>query len=419
MEKQSDFFKFNAFNSSLFYLCPVLISIATIGVYQYLNEKFDICTMLIGIFLFSKLQEPLGGLPFTINSVVETVISLRRIEKFIRQPERNENNIIRGKYDIMGDYAIKIEHGNFTWGIKQKKNDNEDKDENKISKNEDKKITQDKQEEMKEINDSSLEVKDKLYDIVLEDITLTIKPGELVGIIGEVGSGKSSLFECILNSLILLNPNECKGIYVNGSIGYVSQNPWIQNDTIKNNILFFKKEDSFKYQEVLEQSQLLYDMSNLEGGDNTEIGEKGINLSGGQKVRISLARALYSNPDIYLLDDPISALDANIGKKIIKNCIINYLKGKTRIIITHAIHYLKHMDRIIYLHKGKIKWNGTYHELLQQAFFDSLNKLSNITKHNSIEIEANEEKITNKKNMVKITADEDEEIGKVKFEVYK
>ena len=126
----------------------------------------------------------------------------------------------------------------------------------------------------------------------------------------------------MLNSLILLNPKECDGIHINGSIGYVAQIPWIQNETIRNNILFFNDYNEEKYKEILEVSQLNYDLDNFEGGDKTEIGEKGVNLSGGQKVRVSLARILYQNSDIYLLDDPISALDANVGKKIMKDCII-------------------------------------------------------------------------------------------------
>ena len=119
-------------------------------------------------------------------------------------------------------------------------------------------------------------------------------------------------------------------------------------------------------------------MDILEGGDLTEIGEKGVNLSGGQKVRISLARTVYSEPDIYLFDDPISALDANIGKKIMNDLIIKYLAGKTRIIVTHSLQYLQHMDRILYMKNGKIQWDGTYKEILNQEFFINMKKLSKI-----------------------------------------
>ena len=132
-------------------------------------------------------------------------------------------------------------------------------------------------------------------------------------------------------------------------------------------------------------------MDILEGGDLTEIGEKGVNLSGGQKVRISLARTVYSDPDIYLFDDPISALDANIGKKIMNDLIIKYLAGKTRIIVTHALQYLQHMDRIIYMKNGRILWSGTYNELLNQEFFVNMKKLSKLN-----EKKKDEEKRENK-----------------------
>lgn len=462
--------KYTTANISVFWFCPVIVAIATIGAYQYLSGKFNIGTMLIGLAIFAKLQDPVRDLPIAINSIVETYISMKRIEKFIRQPDRKEDNVHRGLYDPNGEFAIKIEHGTFSWGEKQKKE--EDKKEKDKKEKKEKKKVEDKIEEniKKEVNDPIIidtteteilktidnqtkevdeplittekeEIKKekpkesiedtKTFDIVLEDISLLIKPGEVIGIIGEVGSGKSSLFEAILNSLIILNPDRCDGIHINGSIGYVSQTPWIQNSTIKDNILFFKDFEEAKYKQILDVSQLQYDLKTLEGGDNTEIGEKGINLSGGQKTRVSLARVLYSDPDIYLFDDPISALDANIGKKIMKDCIINFLKGKTRLIATHAIHFLKYMDRIIYLNKGKIEWSGNYQELLSQPFFDTLKKMPKLSnkkkseelKDDEDDLISTEEKVDSvkesKEGITRITRDEDEEIGVVKLSVYK
>ena len=158
-------------------------------------------------------------------------------------------------------------------------------------------------------------------------------------------------------------------IYVNGSISYVSQIPWIRNATIKDNILFYQPYDEKKYNEVVELSQLRPDLEIFDAGDLTEIGEKGVNLSGGQKARISIARALYADKDIYMFDDPISALDANVGMKVMKNCIIKHLSGKTRILVTHALQYVSFSDRIIYMNNGEIKWMGTYEEIKEQEFF--------------------------------------------------
>ena len=535
----------NIINIVLFWMCPILVAIATISLYQYLTDEFKISTMLIGLTIFGRLQEPIVLLPDGISKFIESRISLARIEKFIREPEINDNIVHQCQFDKNLDYSIKINNGNFTWGIKQlvnedkrkkeklnKVNDNqindnnnienkiieqndndniiiEDKSKKIINKNEEEKedekniknenkeeINENEKNELKEEDNESEEIQDEIkdlntkeknpfdntsslenilseflipkqekiintkikkkqiitykdgckieikipkkgnFDITLKNISINIKPGEIIGIIGEVGSGKSSLLQSILNSLILLNPIECDGIYINGSIGYVSQSSWIQNDTIKNNVLFFKEYNENKYKEVLEYSQLNYDLNNFEGRDNTEIGEKGVNLSGGQKVRIALARALYSESDIYLFDDPISALDANVGKKIMKDCIIKYLNGKTRIIVTHALHYLKYVDRIFYMKQGKIEWVGSYDDIILEDFFKQLNK-NKISRHKSSDLM--EEINTNKNNkneflnneiedndiigntenkLVRIIKDEDEEKGTVQITVY-
>ena len=481
-------------NISLFWLCPILVAIATIGVYQAVHDQFSIGTMLIGLAIFARLQEPVRTLPNSINSILELFVSMRRIEKFIRQPERDENNVVQGEYDEHGEYAIKIENGYFTWGERQKKADTDTDTANTASTKQEQQpstsdtvsaqnVSVDKQQR----SDDPLQVEIKAsaqgslcppsessdmssvaesasrhnyvqiqvpseceYDVVLKGISFQVQPGEIVGLIGEVGCGKSTLLQAILNSLILLNPKTCDGIHINGSIGYVPQTPWIQNASIRDNILFFKEYDEEKYEEVLQQSQLKVDLDNFDGGDNTEIGEKGINLSGGQKVRVSLARVLYQQPDIYLFDDPISALDANVGKRVMKDCIVEYLKGKTRIVATHALQYLKYMDRIFYIESGMIKWVGSYKELLEQKFFDDLKKMTVFTKNtgddehegakaemkgdiNIIASEGKDDDDVNNNNSdsdnkskrksvakkeVKITREEDQEIGVVKMAVY-
>ena len=463
----------------IFSACPCILSCLTLGLYQR-NANISIGTMLIGLSLFQRLQEPINQLPSILSDFVEATVSLTRIEDYIKQPDIIESNIHKSEYDINSEYAIKIENGNFSWGVKQhekkdkkeekkvkeEKEDN-NKEENNIKTTEDNNIedspdshrnTKNKindlnvplvenserptleemitnkdentKNEFKEIIKDGCKIQIPIpegiqYDITLKNINFMVKPGEVLGIIGEVGSGKSSLLQAILNCLILLNPQECDGVYIKGKIGYVSQIPWIQNETIKNNILFFKKFNRERYEEVLDKCQLKYDLDILEGGDLTEIGEKGVNLSGGQKVRVSLARAVYADPDIFLLDDPISALDANIGKKIMNDLIINYLKNKTRVIVTHALQYLQYMDRIIYMKNGRIEWSGTFQEILNQEFFISMKKLSKLN-----ESKKEEEKKARKKSeekqaislsgneVVKIIKAEDEEVGSVKLGVY-
>lgn len=262
--------------------------------------------------------------------------------------------------------------------------------------------------------------------IVLQNINLEIKKGEFVGVIGEVGSGKSSLIQAILNNLILLENTESNQseFIQNGSIAYVSQIAWLQNDTIKNNILFFSEYEKEKYNEAIELSQLKHDIKNFIGGESTEIGEKGINLSGGQKARVSLARAIYADRDIYVLDDPISALDSHVAEKVMNDCIINHFKHKTRVLVTHSLQYLKHMDKIIYLKHGQILWQGPYEELVNKDFFFHMtSKLHHQEKNDENQTEKTQdipetEKLKKEEDVNRITVDEEKNIGTVKFSVY-
>jgi len=240
--------------------------------------------------------------------------------------------------------------------------------------------------------------------VYLKNINLEIKKGELIGVIGEVGSCKTTLLNAFLNNLLPINnANKAKytNIIVNGHVSFISQTPWIRNETLRNNITFFKQYDKEKYNTILNICQLKQDLEMLSGRDLTEIGEKGINLSGGQKARVAIARALYSESDIFLFDDPISALDAHVGELLMKDCIINYLKGKTRILVTNAYQFLKYMDRVILMNEGEISFCGTYKELVEKKLIlpvheskehkhnDESDSIEN-TKEFNLEIEENE-----------------------------
>ena len=161
-------------------------------------------------------------------------------------------------------------------------------------------------------------------------------------------------------------------INIDGSTSLVQCTPWIMNKTVRDNILFGKDMNEERYNKVIECCQLSTDLKNLEGGDLTEIGEKGVNLSGGQKARVSLARAVYADSDIVLMDDPLSAVDANVKKKIFEKCFMGLLRNKTRMLITHAIDYLRHADRIIIMKDGRISEIGTYQQLLRNDELPSM-----------------------------------------------
>ncbi|OXB77004.1 UNVERIFIED_CONTAM: hypothetical protein H355_014826 [Colinus virginianus] len=210
----------------------------------------------------------------------------------------------------------------------------------------------------------------------LRSINLLVPSGSLVAVVGHVGCGKSSLVSALLGEMEKLEGE----VAVKGSVAYVPQQAWIQNATLKDNILFGQAPNEQKYQNILEACALKTDLEVLPGGDHTEIGEKGINLSGGQRQRVSLARAVFSSSDIYLLDDPLSAVDSHVAKHIFDKVIgpDGVLKGKTRILVTHGIGFLPQVDHIVVLADGRISEMGSYQELLKQnkAFAEFLRNYS-------------------------------------------
>ena len=424
-----DGFNQHNLNSTIQWFAPVATSIISIGAYQYYHDTLKIEDIMTSLRIFNSIQHPIRMIPGLINNFNEVAISMKRIQKYLFQDEINPGNIIKkDKYMDTNNLSIKIVNGNYSWGIpptslaeikmqdlkargisldkfkkipkgknfippKKKENlpsielstkisENDSDSDNSKNKNDISFISTDSNKDnklIKQINniegglglfENKFEKQKKKInplEPILKNINCEIKKGEFVCIIGEVGCGKSSLLQAILNSMLPLAGNS--KIFVNGSISYVSQIPWIRNTTIKENILFYQPYDEERYNQVVTLSELRPDLEIFQAGDLTEIGEKGINLSGGQKARVAIARALYAEKDIYIFDDPISALDANVGMKIMKNCIIKHLCNKTRILVTHALQYISFSDRIIYMNKGEIKWIGTYEEIKEQDFF--------------------------------------------------
>ncbi|GFR76865.1 multidrug resistance-associated protein 1 [Elysia marginata] len=196
----------------------------------------------------------------------------------------------------------------------------------------------------------------------LKDINLTIPEGSLTAVVGLVGAGKSSLLSAMLGEIERHNGT----VTVQSRTAYVPQEAWILNASLRDNLVFGSEYDSKRYKKVIDACALKDDLKVLAAGDRTEIGEKGINLSGGQKQRVSLARAVYDQADIYLLDDPLSAVDAHVGKHIFNHVIGHHgmLAGKTRVLVTHGIHWLPLVDNVVVLRDGRVSEQGTYKELL-------------------------------------------------------
>uniref|UniRef100_A0A8B9K2A1 ATP-binding cassette, sub-family C (CFTR/MRP), member 2 n=1 Tax=Astyanax mexicanus TaxID=7994 RepID=A0A8B9K2A1_ASTMX len=198
-------------------------------------------------------------------------------------------------------------------------------------------------------------------DLSYSAVSLQVSPGALVAVVGAVGSGKSSLVSALLGEMHSLSGS----VNIKGDVAYVPQQAWVQNATLRDNVLFGSDPDERRFCRVLEACALEPDLDLLPAGVQTEIGEKGINLSGGQKQRVSLARAVYSSADIYLLDDPLSAVDAHVGKHLFEKVIgpRGLLKDKTRILVTHGISFLPYVDEIVVLVEGVVSEVGSYSSL--------------------------------------------------------
>lgn len=222
------------------------------------------------------------------------------------------------------------------------------------------------------ISDASCSWNEGHHSDTLSSITLNISGGELFAVTGAVGSGKSSLLTAILGELPLRNGS----VSFRGKVAYVPQIPWVFSGTVRENILFGLPFDEKRFQHVVHVCSLTKDLNDFLNGDLTEIGQRGVTLSGGQKARVGLARAVYSNADIFLLDDPLSAVDTKVGGKLFESCILGELSGRVRLLATHQLQYLTKVDRIAVLEKGSITFLGGYEELREEGAFHGIVELS-------------------------------------------
>ncbi|XP_014467786.1 PREDICTED: multidrug resistance-associated protein 4-like [Dinoponera quadriceps] len=245
----------------------------------------------------------------------------------------------------------------------------------------------------------------------LNNISMTIKPGELCALVGAVGSGKSSLLHLLLKELnsgagniTFTQDLSQKSVKSKLNVGYTTDNPnlrisyasqeaWLFDGTVRDNILFDQLYDKTRYAQVTSVCALTKDFRQLPQGDMTIIGDRGVSLSGGQRARVNLARAVYRQADLYLLDDPLSAVDTHVSKHLYKKCITEYLAGKTRILVTHQLQFLKRADHIIVLDRGFVKMQGIYNELVEsnKDFINMMYSLSHEAQKKEEEVRRNSE----------------------------
>ncbi|TMW67021.1 hypothetical protein Poli38472_012137 [Pythium oligandrum] len=278
----------NTFNSLVLWGTPVLVSIASFSVYTLvLGKPLTAATVFTAMALFNAIRGPLTNVPRTMSQCIQAKVSLDRMADFLTVDEYDSTNVSRDNNAYPANVMVEIKDGSFGWS-----------------------------------KDTPL----------LRNVNLQVKKGDLVVVHGAVGSGKSSLCSALLGEMDKLSGS----VFVRGRVAYYSQQTWIQNMTIRENILFGKAYDEKKYQQVLEACGLLPDLAQFPAGDSTEIGQKGVNLSGGQKARLCLARACYSDADVFILDSPLAAVDAVVQSEIFSKCLCGLLESKTIVLVTHA-----------------------------------------------------------------------------------
>ncbi|CAL9703661.1 unnamed protein product [Knipowitschia caucasica] len=322
--------------STFTWVCaPFLVALSTFCVYVLIDEHnvLDAQKAFVSLALFNILRFPLNMLPMVISSMVQASVSLKRLRTFLSHEELQEDSVDHSA-PLACPHSISITEGVFSWS--------------------------------------------RTEEPALKSLNLQVPEGALVAVVGLVGSGKSSLLSALLGEMDKMEGT----VSVKGSVAYVPQQAWIQNSTLKENIVFGQEASGPWYQQVVEACALEPDLEILPAGDATEIGEKGVNLSGGQKQRVSLARAIYCDRSVYLLDDPLSAVDAHVGRHIFERVIgpQGLLRDKTRVLVTHGLSYLPQADLILVMSEGQISERGTYQQLLDKdgAFAEFLRTYASV-----------------------------------------
>ena len=300
---------------------PFLVSCSTFTVFVLTrNEPLTTEIVFPALTLFNLLGFPLAILPMVITSIIEATVAVGRLTSFFTAEELQPEAVQTKEPAVnTGDESIRVRDATFTWDRNESRN-------------------------------------------CLKDINFTAQKGELSCVVGRVGSGKSSFLQAILGDIWKIHGE----VVVHGATAYVAQQTWVMNASVKENIVFGHRWDPHFYERTIHACAFADDLKTLPDGDQTEVGERGISLSGGQKARLTLARAVYARADIYLLDDVLSAVDQHVGRHLIDNVLGSrgLLAGKTRVLATNSIPVLFEADFITLLREGRVVEKGTYQQLV-------------------------------------------------------
>lgn len=351
----------NAINSVSMAL-PIFASMLSFITYRLTNHDLNPAEVFSSLALFNSLRIPLNLLPLVLGQVIDAMSSVGRVEEFLLEEEQEEDIV----YKPDGKNAVEMNHASFTWERTKNKETEADPKDKKASaaaaKEAKAKANSEKLTEPSNDNaPKDAATADEREPFKLENLNFTAGRNELLAVIGTVGCGKSSLLASLAGDM-----RKTEGEVVFGaSRAFCPQYAWIQNTSLQNNVTFGKPMNKSWYRDVIDACALQSDLDMLPNGDQTEIGERGITISGGQKQRLNIARAIYFDADIVLMDDPLSAVDAHVGRHIFDNAILGLLKDKCRILATHQLWVLNRCDRIIWMDEGKIRAIDTFANLMR------------------------------------------------------
>ncbi|KAI0136126.1 P-loop containing nucleoside triphosphate hydrolase protein [Hypoxylon sp. NC0597] len=309
---------------------PVFAALLSLTVYSATEHQLTASTVFSSVVVFNTLRLPFASLSISVRQVADGWAALKRLQSFLLAEEVKEDTV----WDKNLGSAISVKRGNFAWGASDLQNAGEPRRSNEL-------LTQ-------------------RGPFTLTDVSFSIARGELVAVVGATGSGKSSLLYALAGQIPKIGGEVTIGV---ASRAMCSQNAWIQSASLKDNILFGKPMDRERYDRIIKSCSLTIDIKTLPAGEDTEVGERGASLSGGQRQRINLARAMYADSELILLDDPLSAVDAHVGRHLFEEAICGELKEKTRILVTHQRQFLPRCDKILWMENGRIRAMDNYSNL--------------------------------------------------------
>ncbi|OBT70508.1 hypothetical protein VE03_00185 [Pseudogymnoascus sp. 23342-1-I1] len=342
---------------------PIFASMLAFITYSLTDNTLEPAKVFSSLALFNSLRMPLNLLPMVIGQVVDAWSSVKRIQEFLLCEEQPEEAV----WDMEAKNAVEMNNASFTWERTVTQEAEEDKGKPAAKAKKPKKpVAGDSNPSPSDASSGALTPDSASISapppepFKLHDLDIKLGRNELVAVIGGVGSGKSSLLAALAGDM-----RKTSGDVVFGATrAFCPQYAWIQNASVRANIVFGKDMVQGWYDKVIDACALRPDLEMLPSGDGTEIGERGITVSGGQKQRINIARAIYFDADIVIMDDPLSAVDAHVGRHIFDNAICGLLKDKCRVLATHQLWVLNRCDRIIWLEEGRVQAVDTFENLM-------------------------------------------------------